>query len=291
VLTRELLERLGLGDISGIQSPPGGSSTPTAIVGLDSGERVVVQAFAQPRVVEVLVRANRVLAAAHVPVAAILAVRELDAQAFVVSAFVPGVAGSAHIDRASGDALASEMGRLGALIRSVDPADVGRSRAWTDGRSLGNAMRAWTRNLRDAELERGVEASAEAVCELPWTPTLSHGDYVPINALVARGSVTALLDLGDAAVRHPLLDAAWWALIVRHHHAGASARLIEHFLAAAGTTEDQERRLLPALALLRCAELLSAAEGFAAPHLRTLAATASEWAAATDRRPRGREGG
>jgi len=281
-LAGELLERLGLGVISRIQSPPGGSSTPTAIVDLAPGGRVVVQAFADPRVVEALVRANRALAAADVPVPAILAVRESGGQLFVTSAFVPGVAGSAHIDRASGGALASEMGRLGMLIRSVDPGDVERSRPWADGRSLGSAVTAWARTLGDAELRRRVEASAEAVRGLPWTPTLSHGDYVPINALVARGRVTALLDLGDAALRHPLLDAAWWALIVRHHHWDASARLADRFLAASGIAEDHERRLLPLLALIRCVELFSAAEGTAAAHLLALATTASGWIAEGD---------
>ncbi len=88
-----------------------------------------------------------------------------------------------------------------------------------------------------------------------------HGDFGPQNVLVLDGRVSGLLDLEDARLGDPLLDAAWWAWLVRAHTPAAFNATWTRFLGAAGldrSAEGFDERLL-ALIVLR---LLETAEAY-----------------------------
>ena len=108
---------------------------------------------------------------------------------------------------------------------------------------------------------RTVEEIRAVITTLPdfydaFEPRLAHGDFVPVNVLLAAdGSLAAVLDLGSWRIAHPWLDLAWWGVVVTtfHHEAWVSAW--PGLLAAAGVPDDDEATTTIArLQLLRSLE-------------------------------------
>ena len=80
--------------------------------------------------------------------------------------------------------------------------------------------------------------------------TFVHGDFAPINVILAAdGSVAALLDFEHAGIGDPLMDVAWWGWVVRHHHPDAWAAAWPTFCAAAGADPARDGPFLRALVL------------------------------------------
>lgn len=105
-------------------------------------------------------------------------------------------------------------------------------------------------------LQRAVRAIEPGLAPLAFV----HGDFAPINVLVAAdGTVTALLDFECAHVGDPLTDVAWWGWVVRHHHPDAWVAAWPTFCVAAGTDPERDGPTLRALMLGELARRAAAA--------------------------------
>ena len=226
----------------------------TELVTLEDGRRVVVKRFEGPAGATELRRsvalADR-LDAAGIPTPAVLSA-EADADPPVlVLAFVDGTTGAEWLDtEARARTLAQTMGSLAVRFRAVavDGADLdddpGRTRAgWHTLRPNGSR-----RSLARMTPEpRTVEEIRDVIATLPdfydaTEPRLAHGDFVPVNVLLAAdGSLAAILDLGSWRIAHPWLDVAWWGLVVQTFHPEAWVTAWPALQSAAGVPSDRRR--------------------------------------------------
>lgn len=85
----------------------------------------------------------------------------------------------------------------------------------------------------------------------------AHGDFCPVNALLAGDEVAALLDFEFARLADALFDAAWWGWVVRYHHPERWPFAWPALLAAGGIANDPANAArMRSLQLLRCLEML-----------------------------------
>ena len=144
--------------------------------------------------------------------------------AVVVLPFVPGAPAAELLRGADGAEAAGVLGgRVAARLAGIAWAGLGLPSTWASGERLRTAGRDWARrcagSLRERSLgtiETLLEGAAGEVDDA--SGRFAHGDLAPVNILVRRGRVAAILDLDRARVAHPLYDAAWFAWVVTHHH-------------------------------------------------------------------------
>jgi aminoglycoside phosphotransferase (APT) family kinase protein len=88
---------------------------------------------------------------------------------------------------------------------------------------------------------------------------LAHGDYAPMNVLIADGKLTGLLDLESVRLADPLFDVAWWTWAVGTSSGAILDRALPSFLRTAGidTSDPDLSQRLHALQILRMLELLT----------------------------------
>src|SRR4029077_9024393 len=121
---------------------------------------------------------------------------------------------------------------------------------WVEGESgsrwLDTSERAQALARTMGSLSRAVRAIDPRLAPLAFV----HGDFAPINVvLAADGTVAVLLDFEHAHVADPLADVAWWGWVVRHHHPDAWAAAWPTFCAAAGADPERDGPALRALML------------------------------------------
>jgi aminoglycoside phosphotransferase (APT) family kinase protein len=245
--------------IRDVSSTHWGWRTPSAAVRFASGGEVVVQRRPAAEA-DRMATAIEVFRRAGVSVPAILVRVRAGADELIAFTHVPGEVGAAHLDGRGGDAIARGMGDALAKVRGVPPDEIPEDDAWAAPGVLEEAVARWlSRAAPEPRLAPVAAAAMQIVRARPWTPVPSHGDFVPVNALFAGDALTAILDLGDVALRHPLVDPAWWCLIVGHHHPAIAPQRQRAFLAAAGVLEPE--RDLAAVAVLRSLQLAGSARG------------------------------
>ena len=240
----------------------------TELVTLEDGRRVVVKRFEGPAGATELRRsvalADR-LDAAGIPTPAVLSA-EADADPPVlVLAFVDGTTGAEWLDtEARARTLAQTMGSLAVRFRevAVDGADLDDD-TWSDSSRLTHAATEWLAAVapRMTPEPRTVEEIRDVIATLPdfydaTEPRLAHGDFVPVNVLLAAdGSLAAILDLGSWRIAHPWLDVAWWGLVVQTFHPEAWVTAWPALQSAAGVPSDDD-----AAAIIRRLQLLRSLE-------------------------------
>jgi Ser/Thr protein kinase RdoA (MazF antagonist) len=262
---------LGDGVAGSLMPARWGFSTPTAVATLADGTRQVIQLVPDPATATRGRAGAATLEAAGVRVPRALRTASTDAGVVVVTQHVQGRIAASLIGTGKADEMARAMGRIAGVLRD-HPGPPTSAGHWADPARLGGAAERWAPDALRTVLVRAVEA----VSSRPWTPSLSHGDFVPANALVDGSDVT-LLDTADVGYRHPLVDAAWWCLMVRHHHPLDAARLVRAFLRASETEASPVDEPLAPVALLRSAEL--AALDPARPNVWELVRSARAWVA------------
>ena len=231
-----------------------GFAKPSAIAILDTGDLRVIQLFDGPGEATRSAAGAAVLAREGIRTPCVIESTAWRSFMVVVSEYVPGAIAATTISTPKGIAMAKSMGTLYGSIRAISEAtrDAG---PWTGPAQLRRAAEGWSQSV-PARISALVRDAASAVAAEDWVPALSHGDYVPANALLDDdGYVSAVLDTADVGWRHPLVDAAWWSLIVRHHHAAQAPALEAAFLTGSALSVSPSEGVMSNVALLRCAEL------------------------------------
>jgi len=266
---RDLSHLLGL-TVVAATTPPHGLSNRTDVVTTADGRRLVVQrlrgaATAQHRVA--LARAlPGVLGAVGVPVPAVLLADAHSRPPFVASEFAAGRPGILALqDPAEAVALGTEMGRLSARVRLAPTGELRLPSTWADPTRLAAVASRWLSRAARS-LDGGVAAElAATIGRLPGLfdgrpAVLAHGDWAPVNVLVADGGVVAVVDWETARLADPLFDLAWWGAIVRAFHPDAWVRSWPALLEAAGVEPDRATtERLRTLGTLRMLEALASA--------------------------------
>lgn len=265
--------------VRSLEPLPWGFSTPTAAATTAGGSRIVIQLFPDGRAAARSRRGARWLRRAGVPAPRVLRSTPWQGYVLVVTEFIPGTPAAALIPTQHGVGMARAMGEVAARIGGcVAPGSA--AGPWSDPDALARASVAWaasTEALQAGPEAPDLPAAVAVVSTGGWTPAMSHGDFVPANALMIESRVQALVDTADVGFRHPLVDAAWWCLMVRHHHPRESERLTSAFLEASGLGDRLLAGVLPSVALLRGAELV-AGDGAATSDRLPLLRTAARWA-------------
>jgi aminoglycoside phosphotransferase (APT) family kinase protein len=167
--------------------------------------------------------------------------------AWVVCPWLEGRLGSAYLEAANDTArLATLMGSLWTRISAMGPDDAALDRTWSRRDDLLSAAAGWSAAVDaalDATLRRAIASSIDRlrVCwteDRAWEPVVAHGDFVPVNVVVAPSGELLLLDLEDVASAPRLFDLAWWGWVVRYHHPDAWATGWPALLDGAGLTRD-----------------------------------------------------
>ena len=142
----------------------------------------------------------------------------------VVLPFVSGVPASGLLGEAAGaEEVGVLCGRVAARLAGIAWGGLGLSSTWASGERLRAVGQGWAHRsaglLRDRSLRTIgglLETAAREIDDA--SGCLAHGDLAPVNILVRRGRVAAILDFDHARVGHPLFDAAWFMWVVTHHH-------------------------------------------------------------------------
>lgn len=171
---------------------------------------------------------------------------------FLVTAYVAGRAGGTFLDDAADAArLGTLMGVLLGRFTSLPVQGIAPSPWLADRIPLVEDPLLAT---AAPEVRRRLATLDWAIAGGPSSVAFIHGDFVPVNALVEGGHVTALLDWEHAGAGHPLADAAWWRAIVLVHHPEVFSAAWGAFREAAGIGDASEE-LLVALAARRMLRL------------------------------------
>ncbi|MCY7418225.1 MAG: aminoglycoside phosphotransferase family protein [Chloroflexi bacterium] len=266
-----------------------GSDASTRLVTLVSGRQVVVQTRssgpASGGIAGHIHDAARMLAAVGVRSPRLLGSSIVGTDEVLVFDVDDGVPGPELLgDPSTGVRLAGSMGEMTRSLAALPLDGCPRDRHWASADPLRQGCAGWLATLDDPTSDDDTTSAAVAAAvglliREGWAPSVSHGDFVPANVLVAADSTLTLLDLAGVAVGHPWLDVAWWVLIVRHHHPGLAARLVPTFFVAAGVdpaalTDGR----LASVALLRATELAAGAPaGARREHQVRLQGTAMAW--------------
>jgi aminoglycoside phosphotransferase (APT) family kinase protein len=231
---------------SEVAPTPGGPKNRTALVVLEDGRRLALQAYSDRRIARLRLRAAEQLAAPlrehGVPVPRVV-VADLEATPpWAVFEALPGdpgyVAADHDLSRASFLPIARDMGRLLRAFRDLDADVFDLPRLWTDDSALGEAAEGWLAHLEPHLSRQDARGVREIIGEMPALQSnrpavVCHGDFGPQNVLVTHERVSGLLDFEDARIGDPLLDVSWWAWLVRAHTPEAFSRTWAPFLEAA----------------------------------------------------------
>jgi hypothetical protein len=238
--------------VSEIRPTRWGWKTPGAVVRTASGAEVVIQRRPAAESDRIGV-ATEAFCEAGVPVARLRLRISDGADELVAFDLVAGDVGAALLGHPDGPMMAREMGATLARIRATSSSRIPVDPAWMSPGSIAAAAIDWLDEGPAADrLVAGVTAATDHLAAIPWATVGSHGDYAPVNALFVGGRLGALLDLADAALRHPLVDPAWWSLVVGHHHPERAAER-DAFLGASRV--EAAERDLAAVALVRALQV------------------------------------
>ena len=226
--------------------------------------------------VERLALATHVLGAAGLPVAAICAIVDAGEAKLVAFEAVPGDVAALRLDDRGGDDAAGLMGVALAALGMLDGRQLPVDPGWIGPGSIRDSVAPWLDAVdADGGLHEAADSAVRVVAAEPWTAAVSHGDFVPVNILLAGDAVSALLDLDDVAIRHPLVDPAWWCVVVRHHHPDIARDRTAAFLAPTGLSTAHAQARLAAIGLLRSLQLAAIAPAEHRASALALVATAA----------------
>ena len=232
---------------SDVAPTPGGPKNRTALVLLEDGRRLAVQAYSDRRIAELRLKAAEQLAAPlrehGVPVPRVLFSAVADTPPWAAFEALPGepgyVASDWDLSRSNFIPIARDMGRVLRALGELDPTAIDLPRLWTDVAALSEAAEGWLARLEPHLSHRDARSVREVIEEMPSLlsdrrAVVCHGDFGPHNVLIVGERISGLLDFEDARIGDPLLDASWWAWAVRAHTPKAFTKTWAAFLEAAG---------------------------------------------------------
>jgi aminoglycoside phosphotransferase (APT) family kinase protein len=282
---RDLGEVVG-GEVVATAPLPWGFAHHTDLVTLGDGRRVVVKEFrgagGRAELERAAAFAGR-LVAAGIPTPPVLATDPDGDPPRLVMAYVEGTTGAEWLDtperaRTLGLAMGALAVRIGDL--PVDARDGADDGTWSDPGRLSEAANRWLERIRADLPDGGAADVGRAIAELRHgygrlRPRVAHGDFVPVNVLLAPdGRPAGVLDLGAWRIAHPWLDAAWWGWVVRTYHPAAWSTAWPSMLRAAGIPVSTAAQAeLGRLQTIRCLEWVATGTDPDGPRL--LAATAT----------------
>jgi len=268
----------------------------TAIVTLEDGERLVVQRINSRAWAGHKLHLARVLpirlAAVGVRAPRLLAADAAADPPYAVREYLPGESAASLMGTVAGAIqVARAMGALLPRLALVETDGAGLSDTWASPISLTRVAQQQLdrcRSLLDTPASAALAATiAEvAACFVDRPAGFAHGDFCPVNALLAdarrltaddssttddrppmRGNpsavvdgqrpVVGLLDLEFARIANPLFDAAWWGWVVRYHHPERWLHAWPQLLAAAGIADDAATAArIRVIQRLRCLEMI-----------------------------------
>ena len=246
-----------------------GFENETALLTLAGGQRLIVQLLAnRARAAQTLRLANEL--PARLQAAGIGAPRQLAADAnasppYAIREYLPGAPAASRMGTPEGAAqVARAMGALLPRLAGLATHGIALDAAWARPDALAAHARAMLARCAPL-LAPGDAAVLEAtIGALPAqfagrAGVFAHGDFCPVNALLAGDEVAALLDFEFARLADALFDAAWWGWVVRYHHPARWLVAWPALLAAASIAPDSANPArMRSLQLLRCLEMLDA---------------------------------
>jgi aminoglycoside phosphotransferase (APT) family kinase protein len=184
---------------------------------------------------------------------------------FLVARRIAGTSGRELLGDDQGAArLGEAVGRLSREIAAIPTTGLRLSRTWAAADRLAAAATDWLARCSARLTQDETRCLNVFIERLPdsldrFQPVFAHGDLAPVNVLVARGEIVALLDLERVRLAHPLFDAAWWSSIVGFHHPARWQAANGAFLrAAALRVDDRTAIALGSLGVLQLLEMASA---------------------------------
>ncbi len=185
----------------------------------------------------------------------------------IVTRFVAGTSGGDLLATgAAARMLAAAMGRLSVRLALVPSRGLRLPSRWADPERLVRDGERWLSRSADVIAPESADRLREALAAAPRLlrhdrPVFAHGDLAPVNVVLERGRIVAVLDFERARVAHPLFDAAWWRWIVRYHHPERWGTAWPAFASAAGidTGDRVTTSRLDLLGALQCLEEIDAA--------------------------------
>ena len=274
--TREL-ERIVGRTLTSVTRARWGFANRTDIVTTAGGDRLVVQryrdgALAAHRIKTMAALAGP-LAQRGIPTPVVQRVQLDDDPPWATFDLLAGVpvpdAGVHGLGGAQFPHLAMRMGDLQRRIATVPVEGLDLPGAWADPRTLAADASGWLDQIADGIGVGNAETIRRTIAEVgrlfrDRPAVLAHGDFAPVNVLVADGEITGLLDFESTRLADPLFDVAWWAWVVGFHHQADLARSLPSFLEGVAVQWDARlNERIRALQLLRLLELatLSPEEG------------------------------
>ena len=163
--------------------------------------------------------------------------------------------------------VAFRMGDLQRRISGISLDGLDLPTAWADPRTLAADASGWLNQIAGRIAVEEANVLRRTIADVgrlfrDRPSVLAHGDFVPVNVLVADGEITGLLDFEATRCADPLFDVAWWAWVVGFHHPADLARSLAAFLEGAAVRRDahlDER--IRALQQLRLLELAATSAG------------------------------
>lgn len=255
--------------VAAVEHAGWGFTNRTEVLTLDSGDRAVVQWYADRRAAAHRLDATRQLAPAllaeGVPTPVLLRA-DLDADPphglYEALPGEPGYVIAGHDLSAPGfPAMARSMGRLLSTIQDIPVDAVALPAVWAEPHRLTAAADQWLASIAGlistADRRRlGAVIESLPVLFAQRPAVVAHGDFGPANVLFQGSRITGLLDLESARLADPLLDVAWWKWLLHAHTPRAFERSWAAFLTAAGvdSAEPEFEHRLHALLLVRLLE-------------------------------------
>jgi aminoglycoside phosphotransferase (APT) family kinase protein len=255
--------------VSNLEQAVWGFQNRTDIVTLASGERIALQRYRRREDAERRLAALHAVAgpaaATGITIPAVIAFDFDHDPPWAIFKVLPGAPATDSGDFAPGGrqfvATTRLMGELLARFRTLQVTDLAIDTLWSDPGRLALQAMEWVKAVTGLD-ESERAALAAVIAELPALfygrePVLAHGDYVPMNVLIADGRITGLLDLESVRLADSLFDVAWWAWAVSFSGRDVLDKSLPVFLAAAGIDPDPLlARRLRSLQILRMLELL-----------------------------------
>ena len=244
-----------------------GFENETALLTLASGQHLIVQLLSNRA------RAGQTLRlAAELPArlqaAGIAAPRQLAADAsasppYAIREYLPGTPAASRMGTLDGATRVAEvMGALLPRLAGLSTHGIALDAAWARPDTLATHARGLLARCAPLLAPGDAAVLETTIAELSAQfagreGVFAHGDFCPVNVLLAGDEVAALLDFEFARLADALFDAAWWGWVVRYHHPERWTFAWPALLAAGGIAPDAANAArIRSLQLLRCLEML-----------------------------------
>ena len=244
-----------------------GFENETALLTLANGQHLIVQLLSsRARAAQTLRLAGEL--PARLQAAGVVAPRQLAADAsasppYAIREYLPGTPAASRMNTLDGATRVAEaMGALLPGLAGLATHGIELDATWARPDTLAAHARDMLARCAPLLAPGDAEVLETTIVALPAqfagrVAGFAHGDFCPVNVLLAGDEVAALLDFEFARLADALFDAAWWGWVVRYHHPERWIAAWPALLAAGGIVPDAANAArIRSLHLLRCLEML-----------------------------------